>query len=212
METHLTEKQSCILEFISSWSRAKGFPPSLSELSTHFNFASSNSIRCHLSALEKKGYIRINSGKARSIQVINLQTIPKHSPAEKTIPILGKIAAGLPIWAEQNMDGTIPVPPAFFGGGDLFALVVCGNSMINAGILDKDIVVIRKQSKVENGEIAAVCIENEVTLKRFHKTSDKIILKAENSNFQDIVFNTNAIVSVIGKLQGVLRKGQAVCR
>jgi repressor LexA len=211
MDTHLTEKQSNILAFISLWNRENGFPPSLKEISDHFNVASTNTIRCHLKAIEKKGYIHINPRKARGIQIIRSEEMPEKNSTDRAIPILGRIAAGVPIWTEQNIDGSIPIPPNFFGEGEIFALRVCGDSMVNAGIFDKDIAVIRKQSRVENGEIAAVCIENEITLKRFYMTDTEITLKSENSNNQDMIFNNNVTISVVGRLQGVLRKGQTKC-
>ena len=212
--SHLTEKQFNILKFILLWNSEKGFPPSLNEISENFSLASTNAVRCHLSAIQKKGYIRINHGKARGIQIIRVpETMKSCITGDKdNIPVLGQIAAGVPIWAERNIDGNVPVSPTFFGGGELFALKVCGDSMIDAGICNNDIAIIRKQAVVENGEIAAICIENEVTLKRFYKTHGRITLRAENKNYQDLVFNSNVSISVIGRLQGLLRKGQAICR
>lgn len=207
---HLTKRQSEVLKFISSWNVDKGYPPSLSEISQHFNFASTNTVRGHLKALEQKGYIHISPGKARGIQVVSKDHLETDDILD-SIPILGTIAAGQPIWAQQNMTGCIPVSPAFFGKGNMFALIVCGDSMINAGIFDKDIAVIRQQFFVENGEIAAVCINEDITLKRFYIEETEIILKAENDSYQDMIFDRNTEISIVGKMQGILRRGVEWC-
>ena len=107
---------------------------------------------------------------------------------EDSIPLLGRIAAGAPIWVEQNFEDNLPIPPALFGGGELFALHVLGDSMMGAGIRNGDIAIIQRRDRVENGEIAAVLVEQEATLKRVYLTSEWLILKSENTAFKDLKY------------------------
>jgi repressor LexA len=202
----LTEKQSEIFEFIGEWQIKKGHPPTQKEIRDHFGFGSLNAVRGHLQLIEKKGYLHLNCGKARGIQLVSIPpTISRQQ--ENSIPIIGTIAAGLPIWAEQNLEGFLPVPPALFGGGELFALHVLGDSMTGAGIRNGDIAVIKRTESVANGEIAAVLIEQDATLKRVYLSSKSLVLKSENPLFKDLTYdiNKNDFVKVIGKYQGIIR-------
>ena len=126
---------------------------------------------------------------------------------EGSIPLFGTIAAGVPIWAEQNIEDHLPIPPAFFGGGELFALRVSGDSMTGAGIRNGDIAVIRKQDCVDNGEIAAVLIEQEATLKRVYSSPGLLVLKAENPAFEELRYAKGEIESIhiLGRYQGIIR-------
>ena len=130
---NLTDKQSRIYKFIVAWQRENGYPPTQAEIRDHLRFGNLNSVRCHLVLIEKKGYIHLNRGKARGIQLV-LPPVQAFRQHEGSIPLLGTIAAGVPIWAEENIEDHLPIPPAFFGGGELFALNVSGDSMIGAGI------------------------------------------------------------------------------
>ena len=159
----LTDKQSKIYEFIASWQMKKSYPPTQAEIRDHFGFGSQNAVRSHLALIERKGYIRLSLGKARGIKLIQ---IPNLFSKEPSIPLLGSIAAGVPLWEEQNFEDHLPISPALFGGGELFALKVIGESMIDAGIRNGDVAIIRRQDVVDNGEIAAVLIDHEATLKR----------------------------------------------
>ncbi|MBW2591023.1 MAG: hypothetical protein JRD71_09970 [Deltaproteobacteria bacterium] len=127
----LTDKQSKIYEFIRLWQMENGFPPTQKEIRNHFGFGSLNAVRNHLALIEKKGYIRLYFGKSRGIQLASLPA-PIFGQQENFIPLLGSIAAGVPIWAEQNFEDHLPIPPSFFGGGELFALHVLGDSMTGA--------------------------------------------------------------------------------
>jgi repressor LexA len=202
----LTVKQSKIIDFISEWQIKEGHPPTQAEIGDHFGFGSLNAVRSHLLLIEKKGHLRLNSGKARGIQLV-VPSAPVSRQQENSIPILGSIAAGLPIWAEQNLEGYLPVQSALFGGGELFALHVHGDSMTGAGIKNGDIAVIKMMNRVENGEIAAVLIEQEATLKRVYIRSKSLVLKSENPAFKDIIYNKGKsdFIRIIGRYQGIIR-------
>lgn len=202
----LTPKQLQMVELIDEWQTKNGHPPTLAEISEHFGFGSLNAVRSHLLLIEKKGYLRLNSGKARGIQLVSLPTSIIRQQ-ENSIPILGRIAAGVPIWAEQNLEGSLPVPPTMFGGGELFALHVFGDSMTGAGINNGDIAVIKKADRVENGEIAAVLVEQEATLKRVYLSSKLLVLKSDNPAFSDLNYDLGKsdFVCILGRYQGIIR-------
>ncbi|MDD3275452.1 MAG: transcriptional repressor LexA [Kiritimatiellales bacterium] len=202
----LTARQAEIHDFMVCWQRDNGFPPSQEEIRDHFGFASPNAVRSHLALIAKKGLICLNAGKARGIQ-LKTSTLSEMGSSDKSIPIVGTIAAGEPILAEQNIENLLPIPRALFGGGELFALHVKGDSMVQAGILNGDVAIIRKQSHVENGEIGAVLLGQDATLKRVFLTSGSLRLKAENPTCDDLVYNESSIESprVIGRYQGIVR-------
>ena len=204
----LTGKQSKIYRYIVEWQAANGYPPTQAEIREHFGFGSLNAVRGHLALIEKKGFIRLDCGKARGIQLAQ-PPAPVFRQQEDSIPLLGIIAAGLPIWAEQNVEGHLPIPPAFFGGGELFALRVLGDSMTGAGIRNGDIAVIQRRDCVENGEIAAVLIEQEATLKRVYLLSDSLVLKAENPAFEDLRYakDKSDFIRILGRYRGIVRTG-----
>ncbi len=202
----LTDKQSKIYEFISAWQVKNGYPPTQEEIRDHFGFGSPNAVRSHLTLIEKKGYIHLNCGKARGIQLASLPATVIQQQ-ESSIPLLGTIAAGVPIWAEQNFEDHLPISPDLFGGGELFALHVLGDSMTGAGIKNGDIAVIQKRDCVENGEIAAVLIDQEATLKRVYLSPESLVLKSENPAFEDLKYAAGKIdpVRVLGKYRGIIR-------
>jgi len=202
----LTDKQSKIYEFIGAWQRENGYPPTQEEIRDHFGFGSLNAVRSHLALIEKKGYIRLNYGKARGIQLASLP-VSVLRQQENFIPLLGSIAAGVPIWAEQNFEDHLPIPSSLFGGGELFALHVFGDSMTGTGIRNGDIAVIQKQDCVENGEIAAVLIEQEVTLKRVYLSSESLVLKSENPAFEDLKYaaDKSDLIRILGRYRGIVR-------
>jgi len=202
----LTHKQSKIYEFIGAWQMDHGYPPTQAEIRDHFGFGSPNAVRSHLALIEKKGYIRLNCGKARGIQLASLPATVIQQQ-EGSIPLLGTIAAGVPIWAEQNFEDHLPIPPALFGGGELFALHVFGDSMTGAGIRNGDIAVIQRRDSVENGEIAAVLIEQEVTLKRVYLSSESLVLKSENPAYEDLKYaaGKSDLIRILGRYRGIVR-------
>jgi repressor LexA len=202
----LTDKQSKIYEFIETWQMKNGYPPTQAEICDHFGFRSLNSVRSHLMLIEKKGYIHLNCGKARGIQLASLPAPPIQQQSN-AIPLFGSIAAGVPIWAEQNFEGYLPIPPVLFGRGELFALHVLGDSMTGAGIRNGDIAVIQRSDCVENGEIAAVLIEHETTLKRVYLSSESLVLKSENPAFKDLQYavGNSDFIRILGSYQGIIR-------
>ena len=208
----LTHKQSEIYEFIAVWQADSGYPPTQAEIKDHFGFGSPNAVRSHLALIEKKGYIRLKTGKARGIQLTELSP-PITKLQEDSIPLIGSIAAGNPIWAEQNLEGHLPINPALFGGGQLFALHVHGDSMTGAGIRNGDIAVIKRQRIVDNGEIAAVLIEQEATLKRVYLSSETLLLKADNPAFDDLQYSKDqsASILILGRFVGLVRTGNNRC-
>lgn len=201
----LTDKQSKIYEFIREWRMKNGYPPTQAEICNYFKFGSLNAVRNHLALIEKKGYIQLNCGKARGIQLVSIAAPDKQQ--EKTIPLLGSIAAGVPIWAEQNYEAYLPIPPVLFGAGDIFALRVRGDSMIGAGIRNGDIAIIQRMDSVQNGNIAAVLIEHEATLKRVYLSSKSLVLKSENPAFKDLKYavGNSDVIRILGRYQGIIR-------
>lgn len=188
-----------------------GYPPTQAEICNHFGFGSLNAVRNHLALIEKKGYLQLNSGKARGIQLASLPL--KISQQENGIPLLGNIAAGVPIWAEQNIETYLPIPPNLFGNGDIFALRVVGDSMTGAGIRNGDIALIERKDSVANGEIAAVLIDNEATLKRVYVRSNSLVLKSENPASKDLKYaaNNHDIVRILGLYRGIIRTTNNRC-
>jgi repressor LexA len=208
----LTDKQSKIYEFIVAWQIENGFPPTQAEIREHFSFGSLNTVRSHLVLIEKKGFIRLNCGKARGIQLVQAPASVIRQQ-DGSIPLFGSIAAGVPIWAEQNFDALLPIPPALFGRGELFALRVLGDSMIGAGINNGDIAVIQRRSCVENGEIAAILIGQEATLKRVYFLSNSLVLKADNPAFGDLEYSMDKcdFISILGRYLGIIRTENNRC-
>jgi repressor LexA len=207
MTKTLTPEQRKVLSFIVHRQRTKGSPPTVREICNHFGYKSANNARQHMRLIEQKGYIRHVPGKSRGIEiVVGLEQASEASVNEVRVPLIGRIAAGVPITAEENCEGYIALDRTLFPSEGLFTLRVSGDSMINAGIFDGDLVIIRQQPIVENGEIAAVIIEGEATLKRFIKKSDYIILRAENPVYGDMVFFSKTEVWVVGKMVGLIRK------
>ncbi len=194
----LTEKQKAVLELIRKTIEAQGYPPSLREIASHFQMVGTRGVEKHLLALEKKGYIRKGRG-ARALEVVGL----KYS---RSVPILGKVAAGQPILAEENRLGTLMVDPSIARWDDAFLLKVKGESMIDAGILDGDLVLVKPQPDAESGEIVVAMVEGEATVKRLIKKRNAVTLQPENPAFFPIVMTgENGILQILGKVIGLIR-------
>ena len=178
----LTDRQKAIYDFLLKTIREKGFAPSIHEIGKQFKIASTNGVSDHLKALEKKGYIR-RVGK-RAIEVVNAlgKTV---LTATRDVPVLGRVPAGKPFLSEENIEGLLTIPNDM-GSGKQFALQVKGDSMIGAGILDGDRVIVKQQGAAENGEIVCAVIDGEATLKRFFKKDGVVTLKAENEKYLPI--------------------------
>jgi len=197
----LTARQKAIYDFLLKTIREKGFAPSIPEIGKQFKIASTNGVSDHLKALEKKGYIR-RVGK-RASEVVNAlgKTV---LTATRDVPILGKVPAGKPLLSEENIEGILSIPDDM-GSGKLFALQVKGDSMIGAGILDGDKVIVKQQGTAENGEIVCAMINGEATLKRFFKKDGVITLKAENDKYAPITVSEGEF-RIAGRVVGLLRK------
>lgn len=201
MPLDLTFRQKQIYDFVVRNIREKGYAPSIPEIGARFKIASTNGVSDHLKALEKKGYIR-RIGK-RAIEVLNPLGKSLFA-ATRQVPILGRVPAGKPLITEDSVEGLMGVP-AEMARGETFVLKVKGDSMIDAGILEGDYVIIRHQETAEKGEIVCAMINGEATLKRFHQKGDTITLKAENKNYAPITISQGDF-SILGKMVGLIRK------
>jgi repressor LexA len=197
----LTDRQKAIYDFVLKIIRERGFAPSIPEIGKQFKIASTNGVSDHLKALEKKGYIR-RVGK-RAIEVLN--AVGKSVlTATREVPVLGRVPAGKPFLSEENVEGVLTIP-ADISSGKTFGLRVKGDSMIGAGIMDGDRVIVKQQSTAENGEIVCAIINGEATLKRFFKKDSVVTLKAENEKYAPIVVSAGEF-RIAGRVVGLLRK------
>jgi len=201
MLPNLTSRQKAIYDFLLKTIREKGFAPSIQEIGKQFKIASTNGVSDHLKALEKKGYIH-RVGK-RAIEVVNALGKAAIS-ATRDVPVLGKIAAGKPLLSEENFEGHVTISEDM-GRGKTFALQVKGDSMIGAGILSGDRVIVKQQGTAENGEIVCAVIDGEATLKRFFKKDGVVTLKAENEKYAPITVSEGEF-RIAGRVVGLLRK------
>jgi len=197
----LTSRQKAIYDFLLKTIREKGFAPSIAEIGRQFKIASTNGVSEHLKALEKKGYIR-RVGK-RAFEVVNALGKAVLT-ATREVPMVGRVPAGKPFLSEENIEGVLTIPDDM-GSGKLFALEVKGDSMIGAGIMDGDRVVVKQQGTAENGEIVCAVIEGEATLKRFFKQDGVVTLKAENEKYSPITVSEGEF-RIAGRVVGLLRK------
>ena len=203
----LTKRQNEIFEYIKQTVHAKGYPPSVREIGEAVGLASSSTVHGHLSRLEEKGYIRRDPTKPRAIEIVTEQ-LGEPINMEETIhvTVIGKVTAGIPITAVENVEEYFPLPEHFTSthNSDIFILNVVGNSMIEAGILDGDKVIVRSQTIAENGDIiVAMTEENEATVKRFFKEKAHYRLQPENSSMDPIYLDQ---VTVLGKVVGLFRE------
>jgi repressor LexA len=201
----MSNRQNSILEFIKNEVRDKGYPPSVREIGEAVGLASSSTVHGHLDRLEKKGLIRRDPTKPRAIEILgdNDDAIYKFSSSIRQIPIVGKVTAGVPITATENIEEYFPLPINMVGDQPVFMLSVMGESMIEAGIHDGDYVIVRQQPTAINGDIVvAMTEENEATVKTFYKERDHIRLQPENSSMQPLRLPN---VSILGKVIGLIR-------
>ena len=197
----LTEKQRSFLGYISQYMEDWGKAPSFEEICAHFGFRSYNTVTTYLKLLERKGYIRLprEKNRKRAIEVV--------SPVETRrfeFPLLGRVAAGKPIEAVEDVD-TMEVPPSMIGSGDYFVLQVNGDSMQDDGILDGDFLIVRKQPTAENGETVVALINNEATVKKYYKRQDHVELRPAHRGMAPIIVE-EGYLRIEGKVMGVMRK------
>ena len=208
----LNKREKSILKFIEKKIVEDGYPPSVREIGKAVGLSSTATVHGYLAKLREKGYIKKEDKKGRTLKLLkggNGETVnnePKNFYQQKElvdIPLVGKITAGMPILAVENVTDTFPIPIDFVGNSECFMLTVRGESMIEAGILDGDYILVRKQSDAINGEIVVALIEDEATVKTFYKEKDHIRLQPENETMDPIIVpNCN----ILGKVIGVFRR------
>lgn len=202
MRPSLTARQQQILNYIEHEANTTGVPPSIRQIGAALGISSTNGVRMHLQALEKKGYIQRNLRTSRGI--VSLDRLQKPSSAYSTvpIPILGRVAAGMPILAIENREGTLHVDANLVKHPEAFALRTEGDSMIGAGILHGDYVIVRPQHSAENGDIVVALLDDEVTVKRFYRDQEGIRLQPENPQMPPIYVSD---VYICGKVVALVR-------
>ncbi|HZK55551.1 MAG TPA: transcriptional repressor LexA [Desulfosporosinus sp.] len=202
MYPDLSLRQTNILEFIKDEIRKKGYPPAVREIGDAVGLLSSSTVHGHLQTLENKGYIRRDPTKPRAIEVTDGSSDLHNEEKVVHIPIVGRVAAGQPILAVENIEGTFPLAANLVRRDDDFMLKVQGESMIDAGILEGDLIIVRQQKEARNGEIVVALIGEEATVKRFYKEKTLIRLQPENSTMEPIYSQD---VTILGKVVGLFR-------
>ena len=195
------DNQQKILEFIKSEVQTKGYPPSVREIGDAVGLKSTSTVHGHLTRLEKKGLLHRDSMKPRAMEVLGEDLFPR--VAAIPVPLVGRVTAGIPILAEENIEENIALPESMVGEGTFFVLLVKGESMITAGILDGDYVVVRQQPDARNGDIVVAMIDDEATVKRFFKENGIFRLQPENPTMQPILVPE---VTILGKVVSLFRR------
>ena len=216
----LKDREQKVLDFMKHEIREKGYPPTVREICTALGIKSTSTVHKDIASLERQGYLRKDPAKPRALMIVEPQTgepvaaasqeaQPAPAEVERTdiveIPVVGRIAAGTPILAEQNVEDSFPVPSRFVNGGTNFMLTVRGESMIEAGIMDGDYILVEQQQTARNGEIVVAMVdgfESEATVKTFYKEDDHIRLQPENSAMSPIIVKD---AKILGKVKGVFR-------
>ena len=194
-----TKRQTEVLDFLKSFLSSHKYPPTIREVAGHFGISVKGAYD-HVKALEKKGLIACDNNRSRAIEIINQPSDSENDQVQ--VPLLGHVAAGMPLFAEENNEGTLSLPSAIVGKGQVFALRIEGDSMTGAGIFDGDIAVFAHQSQVENGQIVVAMVDEAVTLKRFYKEKNRIRLQAENPAYPPLY---TADVRILGRLVTLIR-------
>ena len=206
----MTERQKDILTFINSFINTNGFPPSYRQIGNHFNIKSTFGVKRHLDALIKKGYIKIDSKSNRSISLTDKATSIFNEIKENNIieiPVLGRVAAGYPVFAEENIEGTLFIDSNLIKRGNekIFGLKVRGDSMIEDGIFEGDTVIVKSQQNANNNDIVIAMIDKETTVKRYFKNKSEIKLIPANKNYEPINVTVKNEFSILGKVIGIYR-------
>lgn len=197
----LTPRRRQILDFIATTIEEQGYPPTVREIGAEIGLKSSSSVHYHLRVLEEKGYITRDGSLTRALRVSGAGDDTERS-GTTYLPLVGRVAAGEPILATENIERLVPTSADLFGQGELFLLEVQGDSMIEAGILDGDYVVVNQQPTAEDGEIVVAMLEDEATVKYLHRHPDRVELRPANSAMDPIVADD---VQVIGRVRGIIR-------
>ena len=208
MSEQLTDRQRQVLEFIDAEVRERGYPPSVREIGEAVGLSSSSTVHAHLAALQDKGFLKRDPTKPRALELIyesSSGAAIERRPV-RHVPVVGNVAAGTGVFADELIEETIPVPEDFTGAGELFMVRVRGDSMVDAGILDGDYVVVRQQPTAEAGDIVVAGIPGEeATVKTYQRRRGKIVLRPENPTMDEMVFDP-ADVMINGKVVTLLRR------
>lgn len=202
MPGKISAKQSEILEFIKQEILKKGYPPAVREICDAVNLKSTSSVHSHLETLEKNGYIRRDSTKPRAIEITDDEFSNLSRREMTNVPIIGTVAAGMPILATENIEGYFPIPVENMPNQQCFMLKVKGESMINAGILDGDQILVKQQSTARNGDMIVALVEDSATVKTYYKEKGHYRLQPENDTMEPIIVDQ---VEILGKVFGVIR-------
>jgi repressor LexA len=197
----ISAKQQEILDYMKEEILHKGYPPTVREICEAVHLKSTSSVHSHLERLEKNGYIHRDPTKPRAIEIID-ENFGKLRQETVQVPMVGRVAAGEPILATENIEGYFPIPAEFVPNADTFMLKVKGDSMVNAGIFNGDSVLVAKQNTAENGEIVVALIDDSATVKTFYKENGHIRLQPQNDTMEPIIVND---CSILGKVFGVFR-------
>ena len=197
----ISAKQQEILEYIKESILNKGYPPAVREICEAVHLSSTSSVHSHLETLEKNGYIRRDPTKPRTIEICD-DSFQMMRREMTSIPVIGRVAAGQPILATENIEGYFPLPVEYVPNADTFILKVKGQSMINAGIFDGDIIFVEKTNNVRNGDTVVALIDDSATVKTFYKEAGHIRLQPENDSMEPIIVEN---CEIIGKVFGVFR-------
>lgn len=201
------EKQQKIIDFVNRQVAEKGYPPSVREICQAVGFKSTSTVHAYIKKLEEEGQIQKDATKPRALKILDdrrsLEGYLSDQEIEN-IPVLGKITAGQPILAVENIEETFPVPVQYLENSTVFMLKVRGDSMINAGILDGDYILVKQQNTANNGDIVAALIGDEATVKTFYKEKGHIRLQPENPSYDPIIVEDD--VTILGKIIGLFRK------
>ena len=200
----LTKMQQKVYDYIRDTIRKNGVPPTMKEICDALDLSSTSTAHFHLNTLEKKGYIRRKKAKTRCIEVVgdNFYGIETEDADFTSVPIIGTVAAGEPLYAQENIEGFFPIPTEYVSNVNNFMLRIKGNSMKDAGILDKDIVLVRQQNDADNGDIIIALIDDSATCKKYYKEDDFIRLQPENPDYAPIYVKE---VTILGKVIGLFR-------
>lgn len=208
----LNKREKAIIKFIEKEVKQNGYPPSVREIGKAVGLSSTATVHGYLAQLEKKGYIKKESQKGRTLRLLKNDEPYEQMKMSKefysgkemvNVPVVGKITAGAPILAVENVTDTFPIPIDFVGNSESFMLTVRGESMVEAGILDGDYILVKKQNTANNGEIVVALIDDEATVKTFYKEKNHIRLQPENSTMEPIIVPD---CKILGKVGGVFRK------
>ena len=203
MARKITKRQQQIYDFIKEYQQEKGYPPSVREMASAVGLSSPSTVHAHLSALEARGLLKRDATKPRALELFDEDGSSVSISKSVSLPLVGRVAAGIPILAEQNIEDTFTIPTEIATDQGSFILEVHGNSMINVGIYNGDYIIVREQKSAMNGEIVVAMIDGSATVKTFYKEQGRVRLQPENDTMEPI-YATNPVI--LGKVVGLMRR------